>query len=287
MIWIAFALLTAFCESLKDVFSKKGRASIDEYIIAWSLRFFALPFLLPILFFIKIPSLGQRFWIALFIGGGLNAICTILYMKAIKQSALSLTVPLVAFTPLFLLLTSPFMIGEFPDLSGLGGIFLIVLGSYVLNFSVAQRGYFAPFRALFAESGPCLMLLVAFLWSISANCDKIGIRNSSPLFWSIAATTFMSLVLAPIMLYKSPRAIKQIPNILTTLVPIGFLCALTVIFQMLAVSLTLVAHVIAIKRTSTLMSVLWGFLIFKEQRFKERLLGASIMIVGVLLISAF
>jgi len=177
MLWIVYVLLTALCESLKDVFSKKGLADIDEYVIAWSLRFFALPFLLPILFFIKIPNLTKAFWFALLLGGGLNAICTILYMKAIKQSALSLTVPLVAFTPLFLLLTSPFMVGEFPALSGIGGIFLIVSGSYVLNFSVAQRGYLAPFRTLFKESGPRLMLLVAFLWSISANCDKIGIQN--------------------------------------------------------------------------------------------------------------
>jgi len=97
----------------------------------------------------------------------------------------------------------------------------------------------------------------------------------------------MTVVLIPIMLYKSPRALQQIPTVFKEIVPIGFFCALTVIFQMLAVSLTLVAHVIAIKRTSTLLSVLWGFLIFKETGLKERLLGAGIMVVGVLLISLF
>ena len=189
-------------------------------------------------------------------------------MKAIKQSALSLTVPLVALTPMFLLLTSPFMIGEFPDLSGVLGIVLIVIGSYVLNFNASSRGYFAPFRTLLQEPGPRLMLITAFLWSITA-------------------TSGMAIVLIPIMLYKSPRAIQQIPLVYKKLAPIGFFCALTVIFQMLAVSLTLVAHVIAIKRTSTVLSVLWGFLIFKETGLKERLLGASIMISGVLLISLF
>ena len=285
MIWFVFSILTALSESCKDVFSKKGLANIDEYVIAWALRFFALPFLLPILFFIKIPPLGQEFWIALVVGAGLNAVCTILYMKAIKQSALSLTVPLVALTPMFLLLTSPFMIGEFPDLSGVLGIVLIVIGSYVLNFTGGSRGYLAPFQAILQEPGPRLMLVTAFLWSITANCDKIGMQNSSPLFWSITATSGMAVALLPIMLYKSPRAIQQIPLIYKKLAPIGFFCALTVIFQMLAVSLTLVAHVIAIKRTSTVLSVLWGFLIFKETGFKERLLGASIMISGVLLIS--
>ena len=287
MAWFGLSLLTALCESLKDVFSKKGLRDVDEYVMAWSLRFFALPFLLPILFFVKIPDLGNKFWPALLLGGGLNVITTILYMKAIKQSALSLTVPMVAFTPLFILVTSPLMVGELPNFWGVLSVLFIVAGSYVLNFSARSRGYFAPFRALFKEAGPRLMLLVAFLWSITANCDKIGVRNSTPLFWSIATTAFMSLVLVLIMLYKSPRAAKQLPAVFKKLIPIGFFCALTVIFQMLAVSLTLVAHVIAIKRTSTVMSVGWGYLIFNEVGIKERLLGASIMVVGVLVISLF
>ena len=162
-----------------------------------------------------------------------------------------------------------------------------MIGSYVLNFNATARGYFAPFRALLQAPGPRLMLIIAFLWSITANCDKIGVQNSSPLFWSIAATSCMTVVLIPLMLYKSPCVAQQIPVVFRKLIPIGFFCALTVIFQMLAVSLTLVAHVIAIKRTSTVLSVLWGFLIFKETGFKERLLGASIMVVGVLLISLF
>ena len=90
----------------------------------------------------------------------------------------------------------------------------------------------------------------------------------------------MAVVLIPIVLYKSPHALQQIPAVFKKLIPIGFFCALTVIFQMLAVSLTLVAHVIAIKRTSTVMSVLWGFLVFKETRFKERLLGRELWLLG-------
>jgi uncharacterized membrane protein len=39
MTWVVSSILTALCESLKDVFSKKGLADIDEYVIAWSLRF--------------------------------------------------------------------------------------------------------------------------------------------------------------------------------------------------------------------------------------------------------
>ena len=72
MIWILYSFLTAFFTSLKNVFSKKSLKNIDEYIAAWALRFFALLFLLPLLFFIEIPVIGNQFWLALLIGGSLK-----------------------------------------------------------------------------------------------------------------------------------------------------------------------------------------------------------------------
>ncbi len=117
MLWILFAFLGAFFESMKDVFSKKALNSIrniDEYVAAWPMRFFAMPFLLSLLLFVEIPVIGDGFWGALLVSGGLNTVTTILYMKALKLSDLSVTVPMVTFTPLFLLVTSPLIVGEFP-----------------------------------------------------------------------------------------------------------------------------------------------------------------------------
>jgi len=285
MTWFIFAVLTAFFESTKDVFSKKGLKYTDEYVVSWSLRFFALPFLIPLLFFIAVPSLNGKFWAALVIGGSLNILTTILYMKAIKYSDLSITVPMVAFTPLFLLATSPLIVGEFPTLAGLIGVFLIVTGSYVLNFKEKYRGYLFPLKALLKEKGPKLMLIVAFLWSITSNIDKIGLQSSSPVFWVIAINVFVTLVLFPIMLYKSQISPDQFKTGLKALFPVGFCSALTLIFQMTAISMALVVYVISIKRTSSVMSVLFGRLIFKEKDTGERLLGTVIMILGIIFIT--
>jgi len=56
---------------------------------------------------------------------------------------------------------------------------------------------------------------------------------------------------------------------------------------MLAINMTLVAYVISIKRTSAIIVVLAGFWFFKEKNTGYRLLGASIMVAGVLCISLF
>ncbi len=289
MTWLIFGILTAFFEAIKDVFSKQNLKKNDEYVVAWSLAFFSAIFLTPFLFFIKIPQLNPQlnpqFWISLSIGGSINAVTAILYIKAIKLSDLSLTVPLVALTPLFMLFTSPLIVGEYPNFFDYIGIFLIVIGSYLLNIKEKSKGYLAPFKALLHEPGPKLMLIVAFLWSITSNFDKIGVQNSSPIFWLFSLFTTMSILLLPVLLNKTPNPSRKIIKHLPLLVTMGFFNALGVIFQMQALTMTLVVQVIAVKRTSVLMGVLFGHFIFKEKDIQQRLLGAAIMIVGVFFIT--
>ena len=104
MFWFNFSLLTAFFVSLGDVFSKKVLADTDEYVVSWALRFCTTLFLIPLFLFIQVPELGERFWSALIINSAINLVVSILYMKALKNSDLSITVPMLTFTPLFLLL---------------------------------------------------------------------------------------------------------------------------------------------------------------------------------------
>ncbi|MEC4895493.1 MAG: DMT family transporter [Oscillatoria sp. PMC 1051.18] len=287
MLWFLFASLTAIFESLKDVTSKYGLKNINEYIVSWALMFFTLPLLLPLLFFIQIPDLGSKFELALLIGGSLNIVAIIFFIKAIKISDLSIAIPLIAFTPLFLLITSPLIIGEYPTWIDAIGIFLIVIGSYILNLKEKEKGYLVPLKALVTEKGSKLMLLVAFIWSITSAVDKLGIENSSPTFWAIANYSFIAIAMLPIMLFKAKHSLKQIPQNLLTLIPIGLFQGAAILLQMQAISMTLVAYVISVKRLSALITVLLGYLIFHEQGIKARATGAAVMIAGVLVITIF
>jgi uncharacterized membrane protein len=285
MQWIIYSFLTALFESLKDVLGKKSLKKCNEYIVAWALRLFALPFLLPLLFFTKGIVLGSGFWLALLVGGTLNLITTVLYMKAIKASDLSVTVPMLTFTPLFLLLTSPIIVGEFPPLSGILGILLIVFGSYLLHLKEKQKGILAPFKAIITEKGPRLMLVVAFVFSITANIDKVGIQSSSVVLWAVAIHIFTIITMVPLVWVTSRSCIHQLGKYRNVLIPLGFINALKYFFQLAALQFTLVAYVISIKRTSAILCVIFGVLIFKETGIKERLTGSVIMVLGVLLIT--
>lgn len=285
MLWLVLSVLTALSESFKDVFSKRGIQHTDEYIVAWSLRLFAFIFLLPAFFFIEIPEIGPNYWTALFFGSTLNVATTLLYMKALKESDLSLSVPFITFTPLFLLLTSPIIVGEFPSFIGILGVVLIVIGSYTMNIRNVDEGWLAPFKSLFREKGPRYMLAVAFIWSITSNVDKVGVQNSSPLFWAITVTAAIAAMLGPIAWYLSDDVRSRMTKDLPKLAPIGLFSALTLTFQMSALNLTLVAYVISIKRTSAVLAVVWGMLFFGESDIRQRFIGASIMLAGLVLIT--
>lgn len=280
-----YALLSALFESLKDVSSKMGLKDMDEYLVTWAFGFFALPFLVLPFIFISIPSLGGQYWIALLVDGALNVLATILQLRAIKKSDLSLTIPLLAFTPLFLLIMSPLILGQFPTLLGVIGVILIVIGSYVLNIKKRDSGYLAPFKAMLEQRGPRLMLYAAFLLSITSSIDKIGVLNSSPLFWAVSVHSFTTITLAPVIIRELNHHLKLTNPDIRLLFAVGFFSALAIVTQYIAITTLLVPYVIAIKRTSTIMSVLFGYLIFKEKGIKGRLLGAAIMVMGVIFIT--
>jgi len=284
MSWIAFALLTALFRSLTDVAGKKGMNKLTPYTVAWGMYLFSLPLLGVALLFVPMPELGEQFWWALLAGSLLNTLANILYLKAIKLADLSLTVPLVTFTPLFMLLTSPLIIGEFPSPWGIVGILLIVGGSYSLNLQARSQGMLAPFSALLREKGARLMLLVAFIWSLSSNFDKMGILNSSALYWAFFVNLGITIGITPLMFLKEPDALRQIGRNVRKLSVVGIFNGATILLQMVAVSLTLVAYVIAIKRSSAVISVLFGKIFFGEKGLKQRLTGALIMLLGVLAI---
>lgn len=285
MLWLILSLFSALSQATRDLFSKKGLESLDEYLISFSIRLFALPFLIPLFFLTERPNVDSLFLVTLLLASGLISVASILYMRAIKMSPLSLTIPILAFTPLFLLLTSPLMLGEFPNSLGLLGILLIVVGTYTLSISDARRSYIAPFKGLLKEKGSLLMLLVSALFSIVANLIKIGVQQSNPFFFSTIFYAFTSSLLLPVMLTNTKEPTKKIGANITLLLTIGLFGALMSIFAQNAMERVMVPYVIATKRTNIVFSTLYGYFFFKEKRITERLIGALIMLSGVALIS--
>lgn len=282
-----FALLAAILEASKTIFSKRGLEEINVFVVAWASRFFPLFFLIPWVLMIKLPQLGDRFWITLGMVLVLDTIGSILYMSALKASDISLTVPMVAFTPLIMLVSGPMLLGEFPSLIGLIGIVTVVIGSYLLNITKKSQGALAPFRALLKEKGPRLMLLLAAVWAFTSSFHKIGVLNSSPIFWATSVHLGLTLTLLPLMLMQRGKPINQVISGWKVLVMIGSASSLAIIAQNISLQTVLAVYTVSIKRTSILFSILLSWIVFKEKNIKQRLTAASIMVLGAILITIY
>ncbi|MEM1241477.1 MAG: EamA family transporter [Cyanobacteria bacterium P01_H01_bin.26] len=297
MLWLALASGTAFCEALKDATGKQALKSLDEFsglmgftgvgALSMGLWMWATE---------GLPTLGPDFGLALLVGGSLNILAFTLYTRAIKISDLSLTVPLVTLTTLFLLVTSPLIVGEWPTGLDAAGVVLLIVGSYVLNLKPKEGFTLAPLQAIAINPGSRMMVGVAFLWSITSNFDKVGTLNSSSLFWGMSLFGTIAVGMVPFVVQRRwqtrrmsvaalPMDRLGVRSHAPFVVAAGMFNALGVTLQFAALTMAPVAQVIAVKRMSALISVGFGYFLFGEQGLQERLLGAAIMVSGVVIMA--
>ncbi|MFW5838187.1 MAG: EamA family transporter [Desulfovibrionaceae bacterium] len=283
MTWLVLALLTALfsateAAALKRFFGDLPGLQMGAALLLYSLPMFAAGWLLT-----PDPGVGRAFWIAIALTLPANALGFTLHMLAINVSPLSLTMPFLAFTPAFVLLTGFVFLGEVPSLLGASGIGLIIAGSYVLNISEAgMRDWMEPFRAVLRERGSMYMLAAALAYAFAAVLGKriILASENSPLYAAMALFTIYNaafLLAARLAGRISIRGLLSRPRAGTL---VGAVLFTHVLCHFSAIALTHAAYMIAIKRLNGLFSVLYGGWLFKEGRMGQRLAGAAFMALG-------
>ena len=282
--WITLSLLTAFSLATSDALTKKVLRSRDEYFVAWIRLIFALPLLVVSLFFIEIPPLDRTFWLATVCALPLEIVALILYTKALKVSPLSVTLPFLALTPLFLIVTSNLILGERVSASGAAGILLMAAGAYTLNLHKARYAVMGPIKAILKEKGSIMMIGVAFIYSITSSLGKMAIEHSSPIFFGSFYFILVTVLFTPIAIKMNRGKLSFKKKEIIPFVTIGFTYSIMIVCHMLAMSLVHVAYMISIKRTSLLFGMIYGHFLFGEERIAEKIAGGIIMLAGFILI---
>lgn len=267
-------------DSIRDVVAKQISTKHGSVILAWSFFLIAIPiFAIPYLLFPP-EAIQSQFWWALAARTCTDAAALILFFHALRTSDLSVAIPMISFTPAFLLLTSP-LIGEIIPPAGILGVCLIVIGAYV-TLSTAETGVWSPIRALVTHKGPRLMLVVALLWTASSTLHRVGIDASNAFTWNFFGAIAIALVLLPLVLARTTQ--HRTPDDFWWIIAGGAAYAAGDTFLMLALTHGNVAYTMALKRLSILGSVLIGGLLLKEINLTRHLVGASVMVLGAIVI---
>ena len=287
MYWLFLSLASGFSVAVKNVVTRKLIFLTDRQVILYSKYLFVSLFALLLILFTGIPEIKPAFCYSIIIASVIDVIAAWCFLNAIASTQLAKTFPLVAFTPIFLLGTSFFILGELPSILGLAGILLIVCGAYLLRAESIKVGFLEPIKLLLKEKGQRHMLMAAFLFSFLAVFFKKAILNSSP-FFAFAITQLLSTLFLTLFFLKRKtlgmllRKATDNFKLLFVASIVGFLAGLTLFA---AFKLVLAAYVVSVKRTSILFTIILGYIFFREDHIIRSLLIGSIMVLGIFLIS--
>lgn len=270
---------------------------------------FALPFYLVGLFFTGIPAaIGNNFWIAIALHVPLFAIVMILTVEAHRASPLAAIMPYLSVTPALLLGTTPAMALLFPELQksnptiiGTFGIFIVVLGLWILNMRMNQQHFFDPLRVFWDDRGSRLMFFAAVISSVIANLDLVALKNANIPFYFLVEHGLLVIMMAfLILLYSTMKWGGTLPfsprGFWKYLILFGGFTALIAIPHVAALQwIPVVSYVIAGKRAGAiifalLLGLIMGVLIkhplFQNERknIRYRLPGTLIAVLGMIII---
>ena len=289
MNWFGLTLLSAFFLATADMLTKRylahyrpGELVLVRFGVSGGL-------LLPWLLLQPWPQLSAVFWGWMALLLPLELLAMWLYMQAIRESPLSLTLPYLAFTPVFIVLTGFVFLNESITGAGFAGIMLVVCGAWLLNLKASRNGaginVIEPFRAIAREPGSRLMLITAAIYSLTSVFSKAALLHVTPLFFG--PFYFVILGIASAVLFASRdlsswRALGRHP---LAHLGVGVFMAAMVVTHFYAIEHIEVAYMIAVKRTSLLFGMFYGAWLFGEKGLTKNLAAGTLMVLGVYLIA--
>ncbi|MCP1714783.1 drug/metabolite transporter (DMT)-like permease [Methanocalculus alkaliphilus] len=294
MIWFFFALGGALSQAAYATAVKILLRRTDPFLLAGCSFLAASGLLCIISLFFGIPSLGPELFPSIGVTVCINILATILLYHALGTSDISLCMPMLAFTPVFLIGTSFLILGEIPTIAGACGILFVASGAYFLTSggSIARCDRLAaPFHRLTVDRGVLSMLLVAFLFSISVNYDKKVVENSDPVFGSAFVFLLLGSAFLLIALLSKRRGADLMYASLRAPLPlfigVGVILAAEIVMINIAYTMSIVSYVITVKRLAIFFSVVAGITIFREGLSWGRITGALVMVTGAGMIALF
>lgn len=288
MEWFNLALLSAVSLALADTFSKKYFPASS----GWELLLvrFSVPglLLLPLVLPGDYPPLSSGFWLWIVALIPLELTAMLLYSLAIRDSALYLTLPYLAFTPVFTVVTGNVILGETVAPDKLLGILLVVCGAYLLNSGrhviSHPRHLLRPLIAIVSERGSRLMLGAAIIYSFTSVLGKGAMQYVEPRYFGAFYYFIVGSAALLVVLVARPASVRVIRDNPKGVLAVAVCMCVMVIAHFLAIALVEVAYMITVKRTSLLFGIIFGAIVFAEKGVTQHFIAGSIMVTGVALI---
>lgn len=292
MVTSLFVFTRIVSNPLSNVFQKKltGNSTSPFFIILVTHVLLSLV-ALPVLFHIFPFQAGFSFLANMLFCVLLAIAGNSLIVAALKLTDLSVLGPINAYKSIVSLVLGIFLLGEIPTVLGVAGIVLILVGSYFFVDQASVQVEGNVYLQFFKDKGVRLRLVALLFSATEAIFLKKALLLSSPLitflFWCVLGALVAgmgSFFILKTGFYDHSLLIKQQAS---TYLLLAFTTGLMQFSTLYTFGVLQVGYSLALFQTSALLSVLFGYKFFSEQNILQRLLGASIMVAGAILIVVF
>ncbi len=221
-----------------------------------------------------------NYWLDVLLAGILCTLGSVCLIKALQIGEMSVLGPINSYKCIVGLVFGFFLLGEIPTAIAFIGVLLIIWGSWYI-FDTVDNGFKLN---LLLRKDILLRFCALFFTGWEAVILKKIILNSSPaesfLLWCFSGFVF-SLLLMILFRVKFQRLnLKENLWIFVIALCLGVMQFSTnMVFERMNVGLSL-----ALFQLSGIVSVFFGYFMFKEGKLIKKLVGTSVMIIGSCLI---
>ena len=235
-----------------------------------------------------LPPLSADYLAPALLSIAINVAANLLFLRAVSLSPLSLTIPMLSFSPAFTALLAALPpLRETMTLYQACGAALVVAGALLLGGAgLGRDGGETLLRRILRERGVPIMLGVALLFSLSSAVDKVAQAASSPPLHALVQCLGVGLVLLVELARR--RELAQLKAVVSQQRAFaGALAAgaAALGFQMSAFAIAPVSTVETIKRAVGMMAAqVIGRFVFGEPLNAAKWVAVALMSLGCLLI---
>lgn len=234
-----------------------------------------------------VPRIEAGYWAPALLSVALNIAANLVFFTALRVSPLSVTIPLLSFTPVFTTLLAVPLLHEVPTARQGLGILLVVAGALLLTLGETEGISPAGIvRAWARERGARWMIAVALLWSLTNPLDKLATARSSGPFHGMMLCA--GVAAGALLALAARRGLRDLADLRHA--PGVFAAALVIStaalgLQLLAMQQVWVGFVETLKRgIGNLSAVVLGRLVLGEPLTGRKLAAVALMAAGVALI---
>jgi len=282
---IAGLLFAAVLHAIWNLLAKRGS---DNQLFLISAAAMAAVFIAPLALVraTRGASLPSGVWPVILISGTLEALYYLLLGQAYRTGDLSLVYPISrGSSPLFVTLFALIFEGERIALIGAIGIFLTVVGIYVVHLkSFVPQALLEPVRTIATSRTSQLALLTGATIAGYSVADKAGVALMDPVLYFFLVLVVSGALLAPYVLTKRRAALwsewqKNWRAIIMVGVTIGF-GYLLILFIL---TTNKVSYATSVRTASVVFGAALGALVLKEP-IGKKVVGACVIFAGIICI---